>query len=75
MGQHIELVINEINGEGLLSMDSNGSSDPYLKIVQGEVLLCRTPVIKTSLNPSWTENITITLGADTDFVTFKVHCA
>lgn len=68
--QHIVLVIHEINGESLLSMDSNGSSDPYLKIVQGEVLLSKTHVFKNSLNPTWTENIEVNL--EEDFVTFKV---
>ena len=72
MSQHIQLVIHEINGESLLPMDRNGSSDPYLKLYQGDIFIYKTPVIKSSLNPSWNEKIKITLDPDCDLVVFKV---
>ena len=43
------------SGKHLLAMDRGGTSDPYVKCVQGQDKLFQTRVIAKSVNPVWGE--------------------
>ena len=55
MAGSVLLNISEIQGNSLLPMDRNGSSDPYVKILQCDKVLHKTKAIKNTLNPRWNE--------------------
>ena len=55
MSGSVLLNISEIQGENLIPMDRNGSSDPYVKIVQCDEVLHKTKPINNTLNPKWNE--------------------
>ena len=55
MSGSVLLNISEIQGDSLLPMDRNGSSDPYVKILQCDEVLHKTKPIKNTLNPRWNE--------------------
>ena len=66
------LNISEIQGDGLLPMDRNGSSDPYIKIVQCDEVLHKTKPIKNTLNPRWSE-IHMRIDSQDDKIILKVN--
>ncbi len=43
------------SGKGLIAMDRGGTSDPYVKCVQGQEKLFQTRVISKTVNPVWGE--------------------
>ena len=56
----VDLYLTIIGGEGLVSKDANGLSDPYTKVEirdsEGNSLYKRdTKVIRKTLNPTWNE--------------------
>ena len=65
--------ISEILGVNLVSMDRNGFSDPYIKIIQNEVVLHKSKPVKNTLNPKWSE-IHIRIDSLNDQLCIKVKC-
>lgn len=57
-----KLFISKLSARGLDAADSNGLSDPYLKIFYAKNAPLQTSVISKELNPSWPEQFTITAG-------------
>jgi Ca2+-dependent lipid-binding protein len=47
------LRIKIIEGKGLGGFDSNGKSDPYVKVKQNGKKLGRSETIKSTVNPTW----------------------
>ncbi|ORX44171.1 C2-domain-containing protein [Piromyces finnis] len=57
------LHIHVIEAKDLPSVDSNGTSDPYVKIMRGKKEIGKTKVIKkNNLNPQWNESFKVGLG-------------
>uniref|UniRef100_A0A1I8F3Q0 Multiple C2 and transmembrane domain-containing protein n=1 Tax=Macrostomum lignano TaxID=282301 RepID=A0A1I8F3Q0_9PLAT len=50
------LHLHLIKGSNLVVRDSNGFSDPYVKLKLGRKLLAKSRVIEKSLNPRWDEH-------------------
>jgi len=50
---HIDMTI--ISGKELIAMDRGGTSDPYVKVMQGDVQLKKTQEKKKTLTPEWNE--------------------
>ena len=66
-----------VEARGLMAMDSNGFSDPYCEVVvrylnsgQGYIY-DKTPIIKTSLNPTWNWSKEYTLNSA---VIIEIRC-
>lgn len=72
MSGSVLLNISEIHGDSLLPMDRNGSSDPYIKIVQCDEVLHKTKPIKNTLNPRWSE-IHTRIDSQDDKIILKVN--
>ena len=66
------LNISEIQGENLIPMDRNGSSDPYVKFIQCDEVLHKTKSIKNTLSPKWNE-IHIRIDSLNDQIFLKVN--
>jgi hypothetical protein len=65
-----ELVISDLSGKDLAPKDSNGFSDPYVKIECCGVR-AKTSTMKKTLNPVWSEPVKITLLQD-HYVSAKI---
>ena len=72
MSGSVLLNITGIQGDSLIPMDRNGSSDPYIKIVQCDEVLHKTKPIKNTLNPQWSE-IHIRIDSQDDKIILKVN--
>ncbi|KAF3331391.1 C2 and GRAM domain-containing protein [Carex littledalei] len=57
----MKLVVQVIEARNLLAMDSNGLSDPYVKVQLGRQR-AKTKVVKKSLNPIWDEEFSFRVG-------------
>lgn len=57
----MKLIIQVIEARNLLAMDSNGLSDPYVKVQLGRQR-AKTKVVKKSLNPIWDEEFSFRVG-------------
>ncbi|ORY07619.1 hypothetical protein K493DRAFT_310160 [Basidiobolus meristosporus CBS 931.73] len=58
-GQPGTITIFILEGKDLPAADSNGMSDPYVKIRWGRKVVHKTKVIKKTLAPIWNESFTI----------------
>ncbi|CCH61412.1 hypothetical protein TBLA_0E03580 [Henningerozyma blattae CBS 6284] len=70
-----DLTINVLNAENLISADSNGFSDPYLKFYlnEGENNFFKTSTQKKTLNPVWNESTQIQINNRVnDYLNIKV---
>ena len=67
---HLRLVI--IRGSDLAVMDRGGTSDPYVKIMQGGKLQYKTTTQKKTLEPVWNEEADIYLEDPFDPLIFLV---
>lgn len=57
----MKLIVQVIEARDLLAMDSNGLSDPYVKLQLGKQR-AKTKVVKKSLNPIWDEEFSFRVG-------------
>lgn len=57
----MKLIVQVIEARNLLAMDSNGLSDPYVKVQLGRQR-AKTKVVKKSLNPIWDEELSFRVG-------------
>jgi hypothetical protein len=59
--KQFQLIVTNLQGRDLLSCDSNGLSDPFLKFsaagLTGPKKNRKTAIISKSLNPDWTETL------------------
>ncbi|KAK9727873.1 Tricalbin-2 [Basidiobolus ranarum] len=58
-GQPGTITIFVLEGSNLPAADSNGMSDPYIKIRWGRKVVHKTKIIKKTLAPIWNESFTI----------------
>jgi len=56
------LHVTVIEAKDLIAVDSNGLSDPYVKVMRGSKLIGKTKVVKKNLNPTWNESFKVNLG-------------
>jgi len=56
------LHVSVIEAKDLIAVDSNGLSDPYVKVMRGSKLIGKTKVVKKNLNPTWNETFKVNLG-------------
>ena len=68
---HLNLTV--VSGHNLLVMDRGGTSDPYVKVYQGDRLQHRTSTLKKTLNPVWNDEVDIYLRNAFDPILFKVR--
>lgn len=54
-----QLKIHLIEGQNLVAMDKNGTSDPYVKFKMGGRLLHKSKTLHRDLNPVWDETFTV----------------
>ncbi|KAG0459432.1 hypothetical protein HPP92_022560 [Vanilla planifolia] len=57
----MKLLVHVIQARGLLAMDLNGLSDPYVRLQLGKQR-AKTKVVKRSLNPWWDEEFSFRVG-------------
>ncbi|ORZ17605.1 C2 domain-containing protein [Lobosporangium transversale] len=55
IGQPGSLIIEVTGAEGLMGVDKNGKSDPYVKVSVGGKQILKTKVIKNTVSPEWRE--------------------
>jgi len=60
----VPLVVTMENGRGLIAMDRDGSSDPYVSVKMFDQMQ-RTKYIKQTLNPDWNEGLLFIIPFDT----------
>ena len=69
---YFHLRLNIIRGSDLAVMDRGGTSDPYVKIMQGGKLQYKTSSQKKTLEPVWNEEADIYLEDPFDPLCFLV---
>ncbi|GJN15872.1 hypothetical protein PR202_gb02817 [Eleusine coracana subsp. coracana] len=68
----MKLIVRVIGARNLRAMDSNGFSDPYVKLQLGKQRF-KTKVIKTSLNPTWDQEFSFLVGDGKDVLKLDVY--
>ena len=64
--------ITVLSGRHLLPMDRWGTSDPYVKVMQGEKCLHRTPEKRRTLSPVWNNQFNICMENTFTPIVFQV---
>ena len=64
--------ITVLSGRHLLPMDRWGTSDPYVKVMQGEKCLHRTPEKRRTLSPVWNNQFNIIMENTFTPIVFQV---
>jgi Ca2+-dependent lipid-binding protein len=59
------------SASGLASFDSNGLSDPYVRIIINKKKIAKSKIVYKNLNPVWNENFALYLKKN-DFIEFKL---
>jgi len=67
----IELAI--LSGQNLVAMDRGGTSDPYVKVLQGDDVLHKTPEKKKTVNPIWNDGATAYIKNPFNNLLFQVY--
>ncbi|XP_062191387.1 C2 and GRAM domain-containing protein At1g03370-like isoform X3 [Phragmites australis] len=70
----MRLTVRVIGARNLRAMDSNGFSDPYVKLQLGKQRF-KTKVIKMNLNPTWDQEFSFLVGDVRDVLKFYVYDA
>eukprot|EP00298_Acanthocystis_sp_HF-20_P006788 c16548_g1_i2.p1 GENE.c16548_g1_i2~~c16548_g1_i2.p1 ORF type:complete len:207 (+),score=88.28 c16548_g1_i2:90-710(+) len=52
-------IIKIIKGENLMAADLNGKSDPFVEVIQNNVVKGKTKIQFETLNPVWNETLTV----------------
>lgn len=80
MDQNIDLRITFIEGKDLMAADSNGKSDPYVKVVGPQPNIYNIPkkgfkthTIKKTLNPVWNETFVFNVNRSANALKFEVY--
>ncbi|KAJ1268986.1 hypothetical protein BS78_07G175300 [Paspalum vaginatum] len=68
----MRLTVRVIEARNLRAMDSNGFSDPYVKLQLGKQRF-KTKVIKMNLNPTWDQEFSFLVGDVRDVLKFDVY--
>lgn len=68
----MRLTVRVIGARNLRAMDSNGFSDPYVKLQLGRQRF-KTKVVKMNLNPTWDQEFTFLVGDVRDVLKFYVY--
>ncbi|KAG0338986.1 hypothetical protein BG004_006986 [Podila humilis] len=58
-GEPGNLTIHIVEADGLLAVDRNGASDPYVKVRVGDQMLLKTKIKKETLTPVWNESVSV----------------
>ena len=70
---YFQLSLSILSGTDLVVMDRGGTSDPYVKIMQGGKLQYKTSSQKKTLEPVWNEEADIYLHDPFDPLCFQVR--
>ena len=68
----MRLTVRVIEARNLQAMDSNGFSDPYVKLQLGKQRF-KTKVIKMNLNPTWDQEFSFLVGDVKDVLKLDVY--
>lgn len=68
----MRLTVRVIEARNLRAMDSNGFSDPYVKVHLGKHRF-KTKVIKMNLNPTWDQEFSFLVGDVKDVLKLDVY--
>ncbi|KAL6661185.1 hypothetical protein ACP70R_000569 [Stipagrostis hirtigluma subsp. patula] len=68
----MRLTVRVIGARNLRAMDSNGFSDPYVKLQLGKQRF-KTKVVKMNLNPTWDQEFSFLVGDVRDVLKFYVY--
>jgi len=68
----MRLTVRVVEARNLRAMDSNGFSDPYVKLQLGKQRF-KTKVIKMNLNPSWDQEFSFLVGDVRDVLKLDVY--
>lgn len=68
----MRLDVRVIKARNLRAMDSNGFSDPYVKLQLGKQRF-KTKVVKMNLNPAWDQEFSFVVGDGRDVLKFYVY--
>jgi Ca2+-dependent lipid-binding protein len=68
----MRLTVRVIEARNLRAMDSNGFSDPYVKLQLGKQRF-KTKVIKMNLNPTWDQEFSFLVGDVKDVLKLDVY--
>jgi len=69
---YFRIEMSILNGKELIAMDRGGTSDPYVKVVQGDEELHRTPEKKKTVNPVWNDQFNLYIESPFTPITFQV---
>ncbi|ORX90809.1 C2 calcium-dependent membrane targeting, partial [Basidiobolus meristosporus CBS 931.73] len=67
------LTVTIVQAKDLVAADSNGLSDPYVRVRSGRKALYKTKAIKKTLEPKWNETFTIPLNGTPMKLNFSVR--
>jgi Ca2+-dependent lipid-binding protein len=68
----MKLSVRVIEARNLRAMDSNGFSDPYVRLQLGKQRF-KTRVIKMNLNPTWDQEFSFLVGDSKDVLKLDVY--
>jgi Ca2+-dependent lipid-binding protein len=68
----MRLNVRVIEARNLRAMDSNGFSDPYVKLQLGKQRF-KTKVVKKNLNPAWDQEFSFSVGDVRDVLKLYVY--
>lgn len=67
-----QLVVVIVRAHGVIAMDFNGKSDPWVKVKFGDKVK-KTQVIKKTLEPEWNEDFSFPIDEGDDFLKTPLH--
>ena len=70
---YFRVEISVVRGCELLAMDRGGTSDPYVRIMQGEEILHKTVEKKKTINPVWNDQSNIYIEDPFNPLVFQVR--
>ena len=71
---YFRVEVSILCGRELIAMDRGGTSDPYVRIMQGEEQLHKSPEKKKTVNPVWNDQANVYIENAFEPLTFQVSC-
>lgn len=70
---YFRVEVSILCGRELIAMDRGGTSDPYVRIMQGEEQLHKSPEKKKTVNPVWNDQANVYIENAFEPLTFQVY--